>query len=223
MSSSVIGNFLIQMKSLDNTLSVTGSARLKVVSDTGKIIGRFTRTVIMDELKSGYRLMDLDKAKVIEFFKSQNIEDKDMTISAVSQNEIWKQNEYDGKPKQYNLVTTIEINSNDVSKLDALSKNIKPLIDQNILFTIDRVEYYYSKLPEARISMLSDAIKDAKTRAEKIASSSDKKVGIIKSASMGVVQVLSPNSVDVSDYGTYDTSSINKEIMVTVKALFTIK
>lgn len=71
--------------------------------------------------------------------------------------------------------------------------------------------------------MLSDAIKDAKARAEKIAGSSGKRVGIIKSASAGVVQVLSPNSIDISDYGTYDTSSIEKEIMVTVKALFTIR
>jgi hypothetical protein len=71
--------------------------------------------------------------------------------------------------------------------------------------------------------MLTEAIKDAKARAEKIANSSGKRVGVIKSASMGVVQVLSPNSVDVSDYGTYDTSTINKEVMVTVKALFTIK
>jgi hypothetical protein len=37
------------------------------------------------------------------------------------------------------------------------------------------------------------------------------------------VQVLAPNSEDVNDYGTYDTSSINKEIMVTVKASFEIK
>jgi hypothetical protein len=39
----------------------------------------------------------------------------------------------------------------------------------------------------------------------------------------GLVQVMAPNSVEVSDYGMYDTSSIDKEIMVTVKASFEIK
>jgi hypothetical protein len=121
------------------------------------------------------------------------------------------------------LQQTVEINLNDVKKLEAISKDFSKLIDQDILFTLDRVEYYYSKLPEARISMLGDAIKDAKARAEKIANSSGKRVNVIKSASMGVVQVLSPNSIDVSDYGTYDTSTVDKEIMVTVRALFTIK
>jgi hypothetical protein len=33
---------------------------------------------------------------------------------------------------------------------------------------------------------------------------------------------MAENSVEVSDYGMYDTSKINKEIMVTVKASFEI-
>lgn len=219
----IFGNFIYKIQSLNNTLTVTGSARQRVVSDTGKLVGRFMRTVTINNLKDGYKLMDSDKTKVINFFKDQKVDEKNIIISAVSQQDIWKQNEYDDQPKQYNLVQTVEVHLEDVNQLDKLSKNLQPLIDQNVLFSVERVEYYVSKLPEYRISMLSDAIKDAKARAEQIAGSSGKKVGIIKSASAGVVQVLSPNSIDVSDYGTYDTSSIEKEIMVTVKALFTIR
>lgn len=219
----IFGNFIYKIQSLNNTLTVTGSARQRVMSDTGKLVGRFMRTVTINNLKEGYKLMESDQTKVINFFKSQKVDEKNIIISAISQQDIWKQNEYDGQPKQYNLVQTVEIHLEDVNQLDKLSKNLQPLIDQNVLFAIERVEYYVSKLPEYRISMLGDAIKDAKARAEKIAASSGKKVGIIKSASAGVVQVLSPNSIDVSDYGTYDTSSIEKEIMVTVKALFTIR
>ncbi len=40
---------------------------------------------------------------------------------------------------------------------------------------------------------------------------------------MGVVQVLPPSSTEVSDYGAYDTSSIEKEVMVTVKASFRLR
>ncbi|MDD4995997.1 MAG: SIMPL domain-containing protein, partial [Patescibacteria group bacterium] len=81
----------------------------------------------------------------------------------------------------------------------------------------------YTKLPELRISLLAEAIKDAKARAEKIAESSGKRIDVIKSASIGVVQVLPVNSVEISDYGAYDTSSIEKEVMVTVKASFNMK
>ena len=70
---------------------------------------------------------------------------------------------------------------------------------------------------------MSDAIKDAKSRAEKIAEGTGRKVGSVQEASSGVVQVLTPNSIEVSDYGSYDTSSIEKEVMVTVKASFRLK
>jgi hypothetical protein len=66
-------------------------------------------------------------------------------------------------------------------------------------------------------------MQDAQSRAASIAKTTGKNVGILKSAAMGVVQVMQPNSTDVSDYGNYDVSTIDKEIMITVKASFTIK
>lgn len=62
-----------------------------------------------------------------------------------------------------------------------------------------------------------------KKRAEAIATSSGKTVDSIKSVSMGVVQVMPAGTVDVSDYGMYDTGSIDKEVMVTVKTTFSLK
>lgn len=85
------------------------------------------------------------------------------------------------------------------------------------------MEYYYSKLPELRIELIPDAINDAKLRAQKIAEGSGKKIGVIKSANLGVVQVLPVNSTEVSDWGTYDTSTIEKEVMIPVTVIFEIK
>ena len=117
----------------------------------------------------------------------------------------------------------IEINSNEVDKITALAKNTDSLItEKNIIFSTTALEYYYSKLPETRIELLASAVEDARTRASQLMSASTGKIGKLKSASAGVVQVMAPNSVDVSDYGVYDTSHINKEIFVTVRATFSI-
>jgi hypothetical protein len=35
--------------------------------------------------------------------------------------------------------------------------------------------------------------------------------------------VLAPNSIDVSDYGQYDTSSVEKEVMITVRTTFQVQ
>jgi hypothetical protein len=66
-------------------------------------------------------------------------------------------------------------------------------------------------------------MKDAQKRAESIVRSTGKKVGSVQSASMGVVQVLQPNSTDISDYGNYDTSTVEKDVMITVKASFSVR
>jgi hypothetical protein len=74
-----------------------------------------------------------------------------------------------------------------------------------------------------RVSLLGEAVKDAEARAKIIAQSGHRNLGVLTTASMGVVQVLTPNSTDVSDYGSYDTSSQNKEVMITVRATFKVK
>ncbi|MFA5230396.1 MAG: hypothetical protein WC422_03175 [Candidatus Paceibacterota bacterium] len=84
----IFGNFIYKIQSLNNTLTVTGSARERVVSDTGKLAGRFMRTVTINNLKEGYKLMESDQAKVINFFKSQKVDEKNIIISAISQQDI---------------------------------------------------------------------------------------------------------------------------------------
>lgn len=208
-------------KQLDNTLSVTGSAKQKITSDVVKWRSGFSRTVAEWNLNGGYLLMKQDEEKVVKFLKESGIDEKSIVVSPVTLEQYFK---YDpNAPKEYNLRQTVEIQSSDVPKITDLAKNAQALTALGVIFASESLEYYYSKLPDLRVSLLSDAIKDAKARAQKIAESSGKKVGNIKSASMGVVQVMPVNSVEISDYGSYETGSIEKEVMVTVKALFTLK
>lgn len=228
LGASMIASVLIgagvfyKIKSFDNALSVTGSAKREVTSDKVKWTSTMTRTVRINGLKSGYAQMAKDLAEVKAFFKEKGIPDDSIIISPVFMNENWQQYAT-AETKEYNLTQTFEIQSDDVVKITDVSKNIQTVIDKGIIFQSNSPEYYYSKLPEMRVELLSEALADAKNRATKLAESTGGAVGSLKSASSGVVQVLTPNSTEVSDYGSYDTSKIQKEIMVTVKASFTVK
>ena len=79
-----------------------------------------------------------------------------------------------------------------------------------------------TKLAELKIQILREATMDAKKRAEEIASSSGNKIGVIRTAKMGVFQITPVNSYDVSDYGSNDTSSLEKKVNAVVKADFSI-
>lgn len=209
------------VRSLGDALSVTGSAREHVTSDRVKWASSISRNVLAADLKSGYAQMKRDEVAVRAFLKSAGIADEAMTISPVTMGEIYKQDW--NAPKEYSLRQSVEVRSEDVAKITAIAKDLQPVIDQGVIFSSDYLEYTYSKLPDLRVSLLSDAVKDAQTRAAKIDESTGRGVGAVRSASMGVVQVLPVGSTEVSDYGAYDTQSIEKEVMVTVKATFGVK
>jgi len=195
---SIISFSLYQIKAADNSLSVTGSAKQAVTADIVKWHGSFSRTVYSSNLKTG-------------------------SVSSISMQEQYNYNKTASAPTEYSLVQNVIVQSTDIQKVKNISKSTQTVIDQGVIFSAYSPEYYYSKLPEMRVTLLPEAMKDAQNRAASIAASTGKKVGTLKSASMGVVQVMQPNSIDISDYGNYDVSTVEKEIMITVKASFSLK
>jgi hypothetical protein len=218
-----IGSFTFYKLRGNNYISTVGSTSEEVTSDSVKWTSAITRTVTLATVKSGYSEMSADLLAVKSFLSSNGIPDTSVDIAPIFMNQNYDNNSNQAQ-KTYNLTQNIVVQSNDVQKIADLSKNTSSLvIDKGILFSTVALEYYYSKLPEARVALLTNAVADAKARAQKLAEAGGRTIGALQSASNGVVQVLSLNSTNVSDYGTYDTSSIQKNIMITVKASFEIK
>jgi uncharacterized protein len=219
--STAIGSYTYyRIRTFDNTLTVTGSSTKQVTSDHVKWVGIINHTAKIGSLKDGYTSMANDLVNIQAFLKGHNITSDQITISPIFMDQNYDQPQ--GAEKTYTLRQTVDVNSSDVVGVTEIAKNINPLIEKGVIFSTQSLEYTYTKLSDERVALLSDAIKDAKARASKLADSSGKKVGQLKSASSGVVQVLSANSLDVSDYGSYDTSKVEKSIMLTVKASFTL-
>ncbi|MCL6087831.1 MAG: SIMPL domain-containing protein, partial [Actinobacteria bacterium] len=188
-----------KVRTADNSMWVTGSFKQKVSSDISKLSAGFSRNVPVEDLKSGYSQMKSDEEIVKKFFIEAGFNEKDLQISPVYMDAPFL---YDpNAAKEYILRQTVEIQSKEIQKLTDLSKNVQKLIDEGVIFSINNLQYYVTNLPQLRINLLADAVKDAKARAQKIAEGTGKKIGTIKTANMGVVQVLPVNSTDVSDYG----------------------
>ena len=211
------------VRSFDNVLSVTGSAKERVTSDSVKWNIHVTRHVTEFTVQTGYAQLARDLTTVKAFLADHDIPEDVITISPVAVEEIFKYGTDTSGPREFTLRQMITINATDVEAISALSKDITVLVNQGVFISANYVEYYYNKLSELRIALLADAIADAKARAQEIAESSGQSVGRLTAASSGVVQVLAPNSVEISDYGQYDTSSIEKDVMVTVRASFRVR
>ena len=220
---SIIGAFTFyKIRSMDNVITVTGSAKTAVVSDSVKLSMSISRTVNEFTLQKGYSQISKDLAIVLDYLKLRNIDDSSISTTPIFTNEVYKYNDNSGGPKEYNLYQQVVVTSSDVFRITDLAKNTQSITDKGVILSIMQPEYFYSKLAELRVDLLDSAVRDAKARAEKLSLSSGSSVGAMKSASSGVVQVLAPNSVEISDYGQYDTSSIDKEVMITVRASFLV-
>jgi len=223
VSAIIFGGFYYyaQLANSKDVLSVTGSAKTKVTSDQAKLVISLSRTAKMSVLSDGYSSIANDLSLTKKLLQDAGIDSSIIVESPVSMYQNYSNDKT--SENSYNLSQNLTVQSNDVSKITDISKKVPDLASKGAIVSVQSLEYYYSGLPDLRISLLSDAIKDAKSRAEKIAEGTGRKVGSVQEASSGVVQVLTPNSVEVSDYGSYDTSSIEKEVMVTVKASFRLK
>ena len=84
-------------------------------------------------------------------------------------------------------------------------------------------KFTYTKLPEKRIDMLAKATKDARIRAEAIVRETGSELGSVKKVNTGVFQITIPNSTRVSSWGSYDTSTIKKDITAVMGVTFTVK
>lgn len=220
----IAGIFINSLRSSGNVLTSTGSAKTSVVSDSAKFSGSVIAYGTQFELPARYKDIEADTSKVKDYLIKNGVTEEELTISPVTQFEQYDYNNSGmNQPKQFQLSQIVSVNSTDVEKVTKISNGVSDIAKSGVLFQTNGAQYFYSKLAELRVSLLGEAVKDAKARAREIAKASGGNVGKLKTATSGVVQVLAPNSIDTSDYGTYDTTTVEKDVMVTVRATFIIK
>lgn len=216
------GKVVYDIKIAGDTIEVTGSAREAVVADQGRwIINLEAKTGVNDQ-QAGFNTLDGAVAKITAYLENEGFAEYETPAGTSFPNFTYPQY---GEPIQtgYTVSRSVIVRGSDVEKLSALANNVEPLVGTGYSVGTGALELTYSKLPEARVRLLSSAIKDAEDRAKAIAQDSGRTVGSIKNASSGVVQVLPEGGIEVSDYGSYDTQSLHKEVMVTVRATFSIQ
>lgn len=219
LSAVVVAVTFYRIKALDSTLVVTGSTKQRVQADSVRWRGSFSRTTVDRNIQQARSQMSADSTAVSAFLKTNGFDENSVAISPVTVEMTYMSS----GPPEYTLRQSVTINSADLAKVTQLAKDAANLMAQGVFFAPEAPEYYYTKLPELRIELLSGALEDAKRRAETIAKSSGSRVGRLRSASAGVVQVLPVNSTEVTDYGSYDTTTVDKEITGTVRAVFALR
>lgn len=207
------------------TISVTGSAKRNIISDVAILRGGInaygaTNGQAFQNLKS-------QKVSVLSYLQSQGFAENKVRFSSVTFFPV-----YDILPngmqsntiRGYNCFQRIEVESNDVKKIQQMSVDIASLAEQGVSYQPEPTLYYYTKLADLKVEIQAEAAQDAMTRAQRIVKATNRDLGPLRSARMGVIQITAKNSnEEINDYGINDITSMEKEITAVVSSTFGIE
>ena len=228
IASVILGHAVINRNKKAGTISVTGLGKTDFTSDLIVWEAKFSQ--VNSDLKQAYADLKKDKETISEYFKSKGLSDSVIVFNAVETDKNFKQNyTSDGKYlgqefTGYTLSQTVQINSKDVEKVEKISREVTELLNKGIQLYSMAPRYYYTKLEDLKIEMVSRATENARLRAKSISENSGADLGELSTAQMGIFQITGQNSnEDYSWGGAFNTSSKEKTASITMKLTYLVK
>lgn len=223
-SSWLISRSMVQIKRFGSeVIGVTGSAERIIQSDQAVWTGEFTRR--SPDMTLAYQTLKSDLDLVRNFLISKGLRQEDIVVNAVTTEILYRKNEKGNDTNDieaYRLSQSVTVQSNDVGKVMLVSREATELINQGVELISTAPQFFYTKLGDLKLALLAEASGNAKQRAEQMASRTGNKIGGMRSARTGVFQITPSNSVEVSDWGVNDTSSVEKKVTAVVHLSFAI-
>lgn len=224
VSSMILVDGIEKIKGGNNRIIVTGSAKQQITSDLIVWTGSFHAKSPV--LQDAYAMLEADKGKVLGYLIKQGVPEDKIVFSSISTSTYYimlPNGQYTSDVDYYDLYQNVTISSGEIEKITEISRNITELINEGIEFQSYSPQYMYTKIADMKVTMLAEATKDATKRAEMIVENAGNKLGKLKYADMGVIQITPLYSNEVSDYGMNDTYSLEKEITAIVHCEFEIQ
>ncbi len=224
VSTALLTRTAVKFKQESQTITVTGSAKRRIESDlitwSAKVSTR------AGTLAAAMRQLKQSTPQITAFLTKKGIQPAQVVVSAIATRPFHPTDSQGHTLEEtisgYELTQTISVRSNEVDKVEQVSREATELIEQGVNLESEAPEYHYTKLADLKIQMLAEASKDSKVRAEQIATSTGARLGILKDAHMGVMQINPADSTETSSEGNNDTASLYKDVIAVVTASFAI-
>ena len=184
-----ISKGIIQIKSLDRTVTVKGLSEREVPADTA--IWPITFQEAGNDLNDLFSSIQQKNVLVVDFLKNIGFKTEEISVSppGILDKQAAGYSGTDTFKFRYSGDSTITVYSQDV---DSIRKAMNKLVDlgkQGIAFTRQgyqtQTEFIFTKLNDLKPEMVEEATKNAREVAEKFARDSNSTLGKIKKASQG--------------------------------------
>lgn len=231
LASVVLGNAYKYKFVSAETISTTGLAEKEFTSDL--VIWNSSFSSYSMDRKVAFESLKADQLKIKDYLISKGIKENEIVFSAIKVTEQTKtERKYAGIDGYseistfagYKLSQNFDIESKSLDIIEKTAREITELLEQGINISSSQPSYYYTKLEDLKISLISNATENATLRANNIAEKGNSTLGSLKNATMGVFQITGKTSSEEYSWGgVYNTSDRNKKASITVKLEFAIK
>ena len=215
IGSVVIGHG-IRDRNRNDVITVTGSAKKRIVSDY--VVWDLSVTSQQPSAADAARELAGWTASIRSFLTKQGVQPAELTVHPVATETVGS-----GTIKGYRLTRSFEIRSPRVQDIATVAEHSSTLLAGGVPLSADAPQYVYTKLPSLRPELLAEATRDAQHRGRVLVDATGAHLGGLRGVDVGVFQVTSPNSTQVEDYGVYDTSTLDKDVTAVVNVTFALK
>ena len=222
--SCVVSRGLGQIRRPEEAITVTGSAKRPIRADF--VVWRAAVGIQSPSISAASTELRAEANRVRRFLSTNGVADSMLTVKPIETYavpEVVATGRETGRIIAYRLTQQFEIRSANVDALTALSQKAGDLMAEGVALSSQPPEYLYTKLADLRVTLIEEATRDAKLRAEAIAKSTGSAVGTVRQARVGVFQITPRFSTEIADYGINDVSAIEKDVTAVVHVTFALR
>lgn len=223
-ASDQLGRAMRSMKQ-ENIIRVKGVAELDVTSDRGSwwtsVSGRAPTLAEADADRE--RAM----AALRAFVLAKGFKESELSVGSVSISKVYRRDEKGNTTNEleaYVLSQSLGVRSSSLELLrDASNEVTGALVKQGFESGTNSPSFTVSTIEKTKLDLLEKATANAYERAQTLARGSGSSVGGLVSAAQGVYQIVARGETGSSDYGEFDTSSIEKTARVVVTLEYSVE
>ena len=225
-----LSRFMLEIRqATEKHITVKGVAERMVRSD----LGSFTcsLTVRAKTVEEGYAELNnaiatfKNKLTSVGFLLTE-LDEEDISYEKEYQSEtVKKNNETITRNifKDYRFDYSVRLRTNRVDQIRDNYLKLYELSRQKFQITISSPSYFINDPERYKLELVDQASVSATGRAKTVASQCGSNLGALISAKQGVIQITRPASNETSDWGVYDTSSIDKVMRLVMTLDFALK
>lgn len=206
------------------TLEVTGSATVRIESD----LALWTVGVAGEgkTLQEAYERLNASADRVRAFLKAKAFAEDAVHLGPIQTTAHYARDAKGNETREvasYQLSRRFDVRTPDVRKVAHAAGEVTELLRSGAHVESVGPQYLFTHLADLKVRVQGEATANARLRAERIARESRCRLGAVREARAGVLQITRPFSTEVSGSGIYDTSTIDKDVGTTVRLTLTIE